>query len=184
MKKLFLFTLMMIFSSQLFAQEATQQVNKSKSNVKNNFEVEGKLQNDSQKQIGMKASKTTIHIDTDESGNDLVFIPTNQKPTVLVLDSQTQTFRVAGKVKGKITTAGDIGKRMHKPYSITMELDKKFKRTTDENGDIDISDLRTGIYNLKKVEKDSAIPSQTIVITIECKGDNLSDFKCIITVSW
>lgn len=40
MKKLFVVTLMMILSSQLFAQEEKQQVNKSKSNVKNNFEVD------------------------------------------------------------------------------------------------------------------------------------------------
>lgn len=135
----------MICSSQLFAQEAKQQVNKSKSNVKNNFAVEG----DSQTQSGREKLKATIHIDIDESGNDLVFIPTNPKPTVLTLDMQSQTFRAAGKVKGKITTGGDIGNRMHKPYFITSELDKKLKRTTDENGDIDVSDLEAGNYELK-----------------------------------
>ena len=141
----------MIFSSQIFAQETNQQINKTKSNVKNNFAVDEELQTNSQKQSGITSTKTIIHTDTDEAGNDLIFIPTNPKPTVLALDSQTQTFRTSGKVRGKITTGGDTGieMRMHKPFFIIKELDKKFKRTTDANGDIDISDLEAGNYELK-----------------------------------
>ena len=149
----FLVTILMIGSlTNAFGQEPlNQQATKSKSNISNNISDIDETSAARQQKAWLPSNFRT---EFDANGNEMVFLPTSPKPTILALNTASNTYEVVS--PKDLATGQASGKRMHKPFVFTKELDnssaakgiseKGLRIDCDNNGELDISSLGEGAY--------------------------------------
>ena len=141
MKKLFFLFILTIFAlTSTFSQKEpvstlSNTVKSSKSNSQDRKGWDGTIKG------------RTIHVEVDVEGNDIFYLPT--KPAIaLVYNPASNLYEV--KAPRDVATGQSSGKRMHKPLTITKYLNKAspILMKIDDSGDIDISSLAAGRYQV------------------------------------
>ena len=142
MKNLFLVLVILSFTVKVFAQ-SERVVVKTKANVKDNkVSLDGSVDRGG-----------IIHFEVDANGNDIVFIPTSPRPTVLVYDVAKESYVIAPK---DIKTGGSNSTStwIFTPNSDTAGKkgiqEKGLSNKCNTDGDIDISELKEGTYQVSK----------------------------------
>ena len=153
MKNLFLVLVMLTFTVKVFAQTDAA-----------NNRIEG--------HIGRNYA--AIHFEVDANGNDIVFIPTSPRQTVLVYDVAKESYVIAPKdikTGGRNSTSTWIFTPTSDMASKKGIKEKGLSNKCNADGDIDISTLEEGIYQVSKKEiREKGLSNFSIEITVSLKG--------------